>query len=219
LTREIDIPSESALTHSNLFLTFGSSTGTNGLLWRNNRLYIPNKDTLRQDALYWHHDVPWMAHLGVQKTVEMVSAQFYWPLMQSDIEQYIETCHKCQSNKIDRRRNVPALSPLVPPTSCWRTVGVDLIVDLPQSQCGFNAVCVFVDHLSKMVRLVATNTTLDAAGFAKLYIKEVFPHYGFRCVLFATGDHSGIVRSSKQCAVTWALSCLSLWHIGHRQMV
>ena len=67
------------------------------------------------------------------------------------------------------------LSPLVPPTSCWRTVGVDL----PPSQCGFNAVCVFVDHLSKMVRLIPTNTSLDAAGFAKLYIKEVFPHYGF----------------------------------------
>jgi hypothetical protein len=127
-----------------------SLTESNGLLWRNNFLYIPDKDTLRQDVLYWHHDVPWMAHLGVQKTVKMVSAQFYWPLMQSDIEQYIETCHKYQSTKTDRRRNVPALSPLVPPTSCWRTVGVDLIVDLPQSQCGFNAVCVFVDHLSKM---------------------------------------------------------------------
>jgi hypothetical protein len=34
----------------------------NGLLWRDSRFYIPAKDGLRQDALYWHHDVPLMCH-------------------------------------------------------------------------------------------------------------------------------------------------------------
>jgi IS30 family transposase len=98
--------------------------------------------------------------------------------MDKDIRTYIASCVPCQINKTDRIRRTAPLSPLVAPDSCWRTLGVDLIVDLPVSEEGFNAVCVFVCHLSKMVRLIATKTDLTATGFAKLFLK-VFPHYGF----------------------------------------
>jgi hypothetical protein len=151
-----------------------------GLLWHEgHRLYIPDKDQLRQDILFWHHDVPWMAHLGAQRCIAMMISQYYWPNMRADIANYVKTCVQCQSNKPDRRRNVPALSPLVPPSSCWRTLGVDLITELPMTVSGFNSVCVFVCHLSKMVRLVPTTSRLDAVGFAKLFIREIFTHYGF----------------------------------------
>jgi hypothetical protein len=43
---------------------------------------------------------------------------------------------------------------------------------------GFNAVCVFICHLSKKVRLVPTTSRLDAVGFANLFIRESFTHYG-----------------------------------------
>ncbi len=151
-----------------------------GLLWRDNhRLYIPRGDQLRSDVLWWHHDVPWAAHLGIQKTMALLKRQFFWPGLQRDVDEYISSCHSCQINKTDRRRRVPTLSPLVPPESCWRTLGVDLIVSLPRSTAGHDAICVFVCHLSKMVRLVATRTDLSAEGFAKLFMLHVFPHYGF----------------------------------------
>ena len=57
-------------------------------------------------------------------------------------------------------------------------MGVDMIVDLPRTRMGFNAIVVFMCHLSKMVRLVPCDTDLDTMGFAKLFIKEIFPHYG-----------------------------------------
>ncbi len=151
-----------------------------GLLWRDNhRLYVPVGDQLRSDILWWHHDVPWAAHLGIQKTMSLLKRQFYWPGMQRDVDAYVASCHSCQVNKSDRRRRVPALSPLVPPESCWRTLGVDLIINLPTSASGHDAICVFMCHLSKMVRLVATHTTLSAQGFAKLFMLHIFPHYGF----------------------------------------
>jgi hypothetical protein len=73
------------------------------LLWYHGRIYVPNKDNLRQDILFWHHDVPWMAHLGIDRTLHMVKAQFYWPHMRVDIEKYVSSCVNCQSNKTDRR--------------------------------------------------------------------------------------------------------------------
>ena len=98
--------------------------------------------------------------------------------MDEDIAAYVQTCFKCQGNKPNRLSNRSPLNPIVPPGSCWRTIGVDLIVDLPRTSEGHNAIAVFVDHLSKMVRLVPTTTELSTAGFAKLFFQHVFPHYG-----------------------------------------
>jgi hypothetical protein len=99
--------------------------------------------------------------------------------MSIDISKYVETCFKCQADKPDRRNRKVPLSPMVPPDSCWRLLGVDMIVDLPESdEHGYNAIVVFMCHLSKMVRIVPTRTTLDAKGFAELFFREIFPHYG-----------------------------------------
>ncbi len=150
-----------------------------GLLWKGVRLYIPNDTDLKQDLLWWHHDVPWCAHVGIQKTLELVKRQFYWPNMDADIKEYVQTCHKCQENKPNRQRWLPPLSPITAPDACWRTVGVDLIVDLPRSSKGYDAILVFTCHLSKMVRIVKTTSDLSSRGFAAKFFKHVFPHYGF----------------------------------------
>jgi putative transposase len=53
-----------------------------------------------------------------------------------------------------------------------------MIVDLPMTVEGHNAIVVFVDHLSKMVRIIPSHNNLDTKGFAKLFFTEVFAHYG-----------------------------------------
>jgi putative transposase len=153
-----------------------SLTKSHGLLWYHGRIYVPDIVNLHQDILFWHHDVLWMAYLGIDHTLHMAKAQFCWPHMHADIEQYVSSCVNCQSNKIDRRRRT-SVSPVVPPFSCWRTLGVDLIVDLPRSQAGFKALCVLVYHLSKMVRIVPTTNDLSANDFAHLYT-VLFPKEG-----------------------------------------
>ena len=126
-------------------------TERDNLLWRDHRLYIPDDTALKYDILYWHHDVPWCAHLGIEKTMALVERGFYWPGMSGDIREYIRTCHKCQANKTDRRVARPPLTPLPSPEMNWKVLGVDLIVDLPPTVGdNYNAICVFVCHLSKM---------------------------------------------------------------------
>ena len=79
----------------------------NELLWKGNLLYIPVDSDLRNDLLYWHHDVPWCGHLGVEKTVNLIRRAFHWPSITKDVNTYIQTCFTCQSNKPDRRVRRP----------------------------------------------------------------------------------------------------------------
>ena len=151
----------------------------NGLLWTADKLlYIPHDVALRHDLLHWHHDVPWCGHLGAEATVKLLRTQFWWPQVAQDIQEYVSSCHSCQANKPSRRKARLPLSPLLPAFACWLTMGVDMIVDLPRTLTGFNAIIVFMCHLSKMVRLVPCDTKLTTEGFARIFLKEIFPHYG-----------------------------------------
>ena len=61
---------------------------------------------------------------------------------------------------------------------------MDFIIQLPKTKGGHDAVAVFVDRLTKMVRLAATTTEVSAEGAADLLVQHVVRHHGLR------GGHS-----------------------------
>ena len=42
---------------------------------------------------------------------------------------------------------------------------------------GFNAICIIVDHFSKQIYAIPTNTELTSEGMAKIYQDNVFKLY------------------------------------------
>ena len=59
------------------------------LVWKEKCVYLPDNLQLKMNLLYWHHDVPWCAHLGIKNTEHLIKRQFLWPKMQQDTESYI----------------------------------------------------------------------------------------------------------------------------------
>ena len=55
---------------------------------------------------------------------------------------------------------------------------MDLIAHLPVSANGNDAIVVFVDKLTKMTHLAATTTTVNADGFANIFVDHVFRTHG-----------------------------------------
>ncbi|KAJ9514949.1 hypothetical protein QJQ45_002761 [Haematococcus lacustris] len=55
---------------------------------------------------------------------------------------------------------------------------MDLITKLPSASHGFDAICVFVDRLSKMVHFVPCKESMNAKGFARLFVDNVFKLHG-----------------------------------------
>lgn len=49
------------------------------------RLYVRDNRTVKNLILMTTHDLPYAGHPGVQKTIELVTRQYYWPGLHADI--------------------------------------------------------------------------------------------------------------------------------------
>ena len=133
----------------------GVKLDCNGLLYKEMKLYHePTKSFILSEL----HDSPLSGHIGTAKTIELVKRQFYWPNMDKEIKNYVQSCIKCQSNKASNRHSQGLLQALPVPQEPWEQVTMDLITQLPRTRRKNDAIVVFVDKLTKMTHLVPTHT-------------------------------------------------------------
>ena len=147
----------------------------NGLLLHDSFIYIP--ETLRLDILRIHHDDPLAGHFGITKTLELLSRNYWFPKMSSYVKKYVSTCDLCSRSKPSRHTKHGELLPLPVPSSPWKGLTCDYIVDLPVSH-GYDALLVFIDRLTKMAHLIPCNKTTDAPQFARMFLDHVIRLHG-----------------------------------------
>ena len=63
------------------------------------RPYVPNDSEIKQVILREYHDIPIAGHLGQNKTLTTVLAEFYWPGVVQDVTRYCQQCLTCQQSK------------------------------------------------------------------------------------------------------------------------
>jgi hypothetical protein len=148
-----------------------------GLLTFRGKIYVPDEKDLRRRILEQHHDSRIAGHPGRWKTLELVSRNYWWPHMSRYVGQYSRTCDLCQRTKIRRSAPPGEMHALEIPENRWDTVSVDFIVELPDSH-GYDATMNVVDTVSKRAHFIPTNTTITAAGAAKLFLQHVWKLHG-----------------------------------------
>lgn len=87
-----------------------------GLLRYNNKLYVPEKGSIREELLKRHHNDPIAGHFDIDKTFELMSRKYYWDSIRADIKEYIDTCDIYQRMKVKRHRPYSELGTLPLPT-------------------------------------------------------------------------------------------------------
>jgi len=70
-------------------------TKKDGLLYYKNRLYIPNEEGLQTTIAKGCHDSQVAGHLGQEKTVEIVTRDFYWKGLTAWRNDYVRSCDEC----------------------------------------------------------------------------------------------------------------------------
>ncbi|KAJ9519236.1 hypothetical protein QJQ45_017895, partial [Haematococcus lacustris] len=162
-------------------------------LWRRTgkgTVMVPNDPELREYILHEMHDAAYAGHVGITKTLERLSRVFYWDTMRADVRHYVTTCDACQRDKSSTLKPGGLLNPLSIPDYRWESVSMDLIIKLPSASHGFDAICVFVDRLSKMVHFVPCKESMNAKGFARLFVDNVFKLHGLpKDVVSDRGPH------------------------------
>ena len=149
-------------------------------------LCVPNGMQLQ--VIQENHDLPIAGHFGVEKTVELIGRNLWWSSIRSDVKKFVASCESCQHNKSSNQKSAELLQPLEMLTKNWQQISIDLIVVLPKTKDGYDAIVVFVDRLSKMVHFAAVKTTVTAPELAKVFFDTVFKLHGMPRVIVSDRD-------------------------------
>jgi hypothetical protein len=159
-----------------------------GILYHNDAIYIPNVSKLITMILNENHDIKVSGHVGINKMIELIKRRFWWPHMISHIKLYVNSCHKCQENKVSTHNTNGLLYPLPIPSSRWECVSMDFITQLPKSKNGYDAILVIVDKLSKYVTFIPTHTNVNAIDTAKLFFNYIVRYHGIPKIIVSDRD-------------------------------
>lgn len=151
------------------------------------KLFVPFKH-LQAKVMAANHDHVTAGHVGMDKTVELVSRHYHWRGITQSVQRFVKSCPLCQRSKSTNQKPAGLLQPLPIPDTNWEHVSLDLIGPLPTTANGFNCIVTVVDKLSKMAHFIATTTELDAPDLARLMMSNVFKLHGFPKALISDRD-------------------------------
>jgi len=180
-----------------------------GALTYEERIYIPAVDSLRGKVMSLFHDNPKSGHFGDLKTTELVSRDFYWPVMDSHVRMYVSGCEVCHQIEAPRHARHGINMLLEIPSRPWEGVTMDFVTDLPESTAsGYTEILVIVDRLTEMAIYLPCRKDIDSPELARPFFEHVICKGG-------VADKIVTDRSTQFTSRFWTRVC-SHWSTDNR---
>ena len=157
------------------------------LLFFKNRIWIVKELPFKDRLLEEFHNSPLSGHMGVDKTLNRLQANFFWEGMRHDVKNFVTNCRVCQTTKYETKKPAGLLQPLPPPTAIWEDLSLDFITGLPNSQ-GNTAILVVVDRFSKGAHFGALPPNYSAHKVAVIFLDMICKHHGLPRSLISDRD-------------------------------
>lgn len=137
-------------------------------------------DNLKRGVISLYHDFPTAGHPGQRKTLTSILRDYWWPDIRTNVFDFIKGCATCQSTKPRTTQPKPPIYPITTKadTLPFKTVAMDFITKLPTSADNNTILTITDQGASKVTIFLPCKETIDAPGVARLYVQNVFPHYG-----------------------------------------
>ena len=143
-----------------------------GLLYYKDRLFIPANEDLLTEIAKGCYDSKVAGHFGQEKTIELVTRNFYWEKLADWINDYVRSSDECQHNKSPSHAKYGLLQPLEVPYEAWTSISTNFIIQLPESQ-GCTQMMVLVDRFTKMAHFIGLATDVSAKDVTDTFFQEV----------------------------------------------
>ena len=123
------------------------------LLYYKDRLFIPANEDVQTHIAKGCHDSQVAGHFRQEKTLEIITQDFYWKGLINWVNDYVRFCTACQQAKAPRHARFGLLNPLQVANAAWASTSVDFITQLPKS-AGYTQIMVVVDRFTKMTHII-----------------------------------------------------------------
>ncbi|GJU20712.1 retrotransposon protein, putative, ty3-gypsy subclass [Tanacetum coccineum] len=104
-----------------------------GVVWFEDRLCVPNDQTLREKVMMEAHSSPFTIHPGSTKMYRDLKQYFWWNGMKQDVATFVSKCMTCQQVKIEHQRASGLLQPLEIPMWKWDEISMDFVTGLQKA--------------------------------------------------------------------------------------
>jgi len=148
---------------------------SNELLCCKNRVYVPEGQ--RPRVIQSEHDSKVAGLFGRERTLELLTRNFYWTNMEHDVRKYCSECDNCQRTKAPIHAK-HGLQHHLELTCKTRThISMNFLTDLPESK-GATIILGVVDRFTEMAHFVPI-IKKDSPTAARSYLENVWKYHGF----------------------------------------
>ena len=164
------------------------------------RLYVPKSNRTKMMTEAHDHN----GHRGFFATRALLSQRFWWPEMESDIKEFVKTCHPCQ----ERQRMLVRIPPTKTHTpSIFEVLHADIMHMSPPSNG-----CKYIVHGRDRLSSYAEGRALKdekARSIALWLYEEILCRWGGLCLII-TDNGSSFIAAAKWIEEKWGIKHITI---------
>src|SRR2546421_2472863 len=157
------------------------SKDNQGTLMWDGLVYVPTK--LRKQLVKELHEEPSNGHPGIERTVERVTRDYFFPGLWTTVKKIVQECDICARTKAARHAPYEHLQSINPPEGAWKGIAFDFITKLPLSKepmtnTIYDSVWVVTDRLTKLAYFIPYKESSTAIDLAYAFQRIVHSQHG-----------------------------------------
>jgi hypothetical protein len=143
-----------------------------GVLTYERRIYVPAALCSKVNSDF--HDNPESGPFRTLQTATLVSRDFYWPAMTSEIWKYVAGCELCNRIKAPHHARYGFNMPLSPPSRSWEELTMDFVTDLPESTASiYTGILVIINRLTQMEIYLPCRKDINSPELGRMFFEQV----------------------------------------------
>ncbi|GJR96252.1 putative reverse transcriptase domain-containing protein [Tanacetum coccineum] len=157
------------------------------------RIWVPSTGGMRKVIMDEAHASRYSVHPGADKMYYDLRDVYWWPGMRRDIAEYVNRCLTCLKVKAEHQKPSGLLQQPEIPEWKWEKITMDLVVKLPRSSSGYDAIWVIVDRLTKSAHFLPIREDYKTEKLARIYINEIVTKHGVPVSIISDRDGSQLI--------------------------